>query len=477
MRLKSLDIKGFKSFADKTVLHFNENVTGIVGPNGCGKSNTIDAIRWVLGEQKSKALRLEKMDNLIFNGSRKRKPSSRAEVALTFDNTRNLLPTEFSTVTVSRIIYRTGESEYRLNDVKCRLKDITTLFMDTGISSDSYAIIELKMIDEILNDKDNSRRKLFEQAAGISKYKIRKKQTFQKLKAADADLERVKDLLFEIEKNLKTLERQAKRAKRYYELKETYKTLSIELALHDLSEYQVKFTQLQEHQQQESEKKLAHETKITQLETGLEKQKAIVITREKYLSQTQKNLNQLLARLQESENKKNLAFQNGSFLRERREALYKQINTAQTLVESLGKEVAFLTKDEVAAHQRQQNITSQKEDFQHQLDKIRHTHRQKRQNLEQLQSVFRNVERSFFDVEKKIAVKTAQKENLSFEIKDNRIKFQSQTADLTQLQQNWEKATEDAQEAQSKLDELLTEEKEIQKQLRVEDQQIDQKRQ
>ena len=190
MRLKTLEIKGFKSFADQTVIHFNDALTGIVGPNGCGKSNTVDAIRWVLGEQRSKALRLEKMDNIIFNGTKKRKSSGRAEVALTFENTRNLLPTEFSNVTVSRILYRTGESEYRLNDVKCRLKDIYNLFMDTGISSDSYAIIELKMIDELLNDNDDSRRRLFEQAAGISKYKIRKKETLSKLESTDADLQR-----------------------------------------------------------------------------------------------------------------------------------------------------------------------------------------------------------------------------------------------------------------------------------------------
>ena len=211
-------------------------MTGVIGPNGCGKSNTIDAIRWVLGEQKSKALRLEKMDNILFNGTKKRKPSGRAEVSLTFENTRNLLPTEFTSVTVQRILYRTGDSEYRLNGVKCRLKDIRNLFMDTGISSDSYAIIELKMIDEILNDKDNSRRKLFEQAAGISKYKNRKKQTLQKLNATDGDLDRVEDLLFEIEKNLKSLERQAKRTKRYYEIKEEYKVLSIDLALHQIGE-------------------------------------------------------------------------------------------------------------------------------------------------------------------------------------------------------------------------------------------------
>ena len=141
MRLVNLEIKGFKSFADKTVINFNDNVTGVVGPNGCGKSNVVDAIRWVLGEQKTSMLRSEKMENIIFNGTKNRKASSLAEVSLTFENNRNLLPTEFHTVTISRHYYRNGDSEYKLNGITCRLKDITSLFLDTGISSDSYAII------------------------------------------------------------------------------------------------------------------------------------------------------------------------------------------------------------------------------------------------------------------------------------------------------------------------------------------------
>ena len=222
MQLTQLEIKGFKSFGDKITINFHDGVTAIVGPNGCGKSNVVDAIRWVLGEQSTRMLRSEKMDNIIFNGTKTRKPSNLAEVSLTFDNTKNILPTDFSNVTITRKLYRSGDSEYRLNDVQCRLKDITDLFLDTGIGSDSYSIIELKMIDEIIANKDNSRRALFEEASGISKYKLRKKQTFNKLKDTEADLSRVDDLLFEIEKNLKTLETQAKKAERDYRLKAQY---------------------------------------------------------------------------------------------------------------------------------------------------------------------------------------------------------------------------------------------------------------
>ena len=183
MRLKSLEIKGFKSFADKTIVSFDEGITGIIGPNGCGKSNIIDSIRWVIGEQKISALRSENLEALVFNGSKTRSASGLAEVSLTFENTKNLLPTEFSTVTVTRRFYKNGESEYRLNDVSCRLKDIHNLFLDTGVSTDSYAIIELGMVDDIIKDKENSRRRMLEQAAGITIYKTRKKEAKLKLDA------------------------------------------------------------------------------------------------------------------------------------------------------------------------------------------------------------------------------------------------------------------------------------------------------
>jgi chromosome segregation protein len=234
MLLTKLEIKGFKSFGDKVQINFGEGITGIAGPNGCGKSNIVDAIRWVLGEQKISALRSDKLENIVFNGTKTRKATQLAEVSLSFKNTKNLLPIEYNEVTITRRFYRSGESEYLLNGINCRLKDISNLFLDTGIASNSYAIIELGMVDNILNDKENSRRHLFEEAAGISKFKIRKKETLKKLKDTDADLDRVEDLLYEIEKNMRSLERQARQAKRYYTIKEDYKIYSIEHAKKNL---------------------------------------------------------------------------------------------------------------------------------------------------------------------------------------------------------------------------------------------------
>src|SRR6187549_3205529 len=268
MRLTTLEIKGFKSFGDKITIHFDKGVTAVVGPNGSGKSNVVDAIRWVLGEQKTRMLRSEKMENIIFNGTRNRKPANLAEVHLTFENNKGILPTEYTTVCISRRLYRTGESEYLLNGITCRLKDITDLFLDTGIGSDSYAIIELKMIDEILNDKNNTNKFLLEEAAGISKYKIRKKQTLSKLDETEADLNRVNDLLFEIEKNMKALESQARKTERYYKLKETYKDLSTELALFTIAAGKSTFDSLQQEESRLVEERVAIDTRNAESEAS-----------------------------------------------------------------------------------------------------------------------------------------------------------------------------------------------------------------
>ena len=175
--------------------HFDEGITGVIGPNGCGKSNIIDSIRWVIGEHKISNLRSENLESLVFNGSKSRSASGLAEVSLTFEkNTKTCCQTEFNTVTITRKYYKSGESEYRLNDVACRLKDIHNPFMDTGVSTDSYAIIELGMVDDIIKDKENSRRKMLEQAAGITIYKTRKKEAKLKLDATEQDLARIEDL-------------------------------------------------------------------------------------------------------------------------------------------------------------------------------------------------------------------------------------------------------------------------------------------
>ncbi|HEY4613172.1 MAG TPA: AAA family ATPase, partial [Bacteroidota bacterium] len=229
MYLKKIEIFGFKSFAQKINLNFDAGLTGIVGPNGCGKTNVVDALRWALGEQKPTTLRSDKMEDVIFNGTKARKPLSMAEVSLTIENTKGILPTEFAEVTITRRVYRSGEGEYYMNKTLCRLKDIRDLFMDTGMGSDAYSVIELKMVETILSDRADERRRLFEEAAGVTKYKFRRKETYRRLENVQRDLTRVNDIVREVQKAVNSLERQAQKAERYNRLANELQTLEKEV--------------------------------------------------------------------------------------------------------------------------------------------------------------------------------------------------------------------------------------------------------
>ena len=331
------------------VIHFDKGITGVVGPNGCGKSNIVDAIRWVLGEQKSRMLRSDKMENVIFNGTKNRKPTNLAEVSLTFENTKNLLPTEYTHVTITRRYYRSGESEYQINGVTCRLKDINNLFMDTGINSNSYAIIELKMIDELLNDKNNSRRELFEEAAGISKFKNRKRETLRKLEDTDADLSRVEDLLFEIDKNLKSLEKQAKQAARYFEIKADYRIASINLAKKSLEQLQLALVDAQSKIQQESDHKIGIQTQIAALEALLSASKSDLIGKEKLLASRQKALNEQVNKIRTFESDKRIKNERLRFLEDRSQALREQIDQDRKSNERAAFAIRSLEQEKEAA--------------------------------------------------------------------------------------------------------------------------------
>ncbi|MFZ1081689.1 MAG: AAA family ATPase, partial [Candidatus Kryptoniota bacterium] len=215
MFLSKLEIFGFKSFATKTELAFNGGITSVVGPNGCGKTNVLDSIRWVLGEQRTSMLRSDTMENVIFNGSKNRKPLGMAEVTITIKNDKGLLPIDYAEVGITRRVFRSGESEYFINRNQCRLKDIQDMLMDSGMAATAYSVIELKMVEDILRENTDERRKMFEEASGVTKYKSRRKAALGKLDDVQRDLLRVNDLISEIEKKVASLERQAKRAEQY----------------------------------------------------------------------------------------------------------------------------------------------------------------------------------------------------------------------------------------------------------------------
>lgn len=231
MRLKNIEMQGFKSFADKIYLDFNSGITAIVGPNGSGKSNISDAIRWVMGEQSIKSLRGSRMEDVIFAGTEQRKALGFAEVTLTLDNTDGYFPLEFSEITVTRRVYRSGDGEYYINKTLCRLKDIHELFMDTGLGRDGYSIIGQGKIDSILSTKSEDRRQIFEEAAGISKYKYRKIEAERKLVQTVENLTRVKDILSELEGQIAPLERQSEKAKKYLVLRDELRGIDITVSI------------------------------------------------------------------------------------------------------------------------------------------------------------------------------------------------------------------------------------------------------
>ncbi len=415
MRLKKLEIKGFKSFADETVVHFNEDVIGIVGPNGSGKSNIVDAIRWVLGEQSSRELRLDQMSSVIFNGTKKRRAAPFAKVALSFDNTKNILPTEYQEVSIARILYASGDSEYQLNGVTCRLRDIRNLLMDTGIGSNSYAIIALGMVDDILTDKENSRLKMFEQAAGISKYKVRKRETLNKLKNTEGDLERVEDLLHEINSNLKMLEAQAKKAKRYFEIKQDYKEKSIELATLKASSIKTKLDKIKEKLTKEEDKYRGVEVEITKLEAAIEEAKKSNLDKEKLLSNSQKAFNDLVGKIRDQEGERNMLNQRLEFITQNREKLTSQIESNKGRIGQLEEELTSYRERLAEEKAKEAGLEKELDEAKQQLEEVQTNHSSAKAGMDTIMATQKNLEVAVFELEKQKAINTNRLENLVYE--------------------------------------------------------------
>jgi len=295
MRLKSLEIHGFKSFADKTKLEFHEGVTGIVGPNGCGKSNIVDSMRWVLGETSAKALRGGEMADVIFNGTDRRSPLGMAEVTLTLSGCAGILDTEYDEVSLGRRVFRDGKSDYLINKQSCRLKDIHNLLMDTGIGRSSYSIMEQGKIDMLLSSKPEDRRAVFEEAAGITKYKTQKKEALRKLDYTEANLVRIRDVIAENERQIRSLSRQASKAKRYQSLFDDVRTLELHLSHKKWRELRAEKSELTT-----STRNLR--LRQDELEDAIEKRQAEMAAARVEYQEIENRLNYLQAQLARTEN-------------------------------------------------------------------------------------------------------------------------------------------------------------------------------
>ena len=451
MQLTKLDIKGFKSFGDKVQINFGEGITGVVGPNGCGKSNIVDAIRWVLGEQKISQLRSEKLENIVFNGTKKRKATQMAEVSLSFKNTKNLLPVEYNDVTITRRYYRSGESEYLLNGINCRLKDITNLFLDTGIASNSYAIIELAMVDDILNDKENSRRHLFEEAAGISKFKVRKKETLRKLKDTDDDLDRVEDLLFEIEKNMRSLERQARQARRYYRIKEDYKKHSIELARKSVKKQQESLDKIEHQIKAENDQKISFSKQIAACDAEIEKTKTDLLGNEKLLSNRQKTLNDHVGKIRNYESEKQIKHERLKFLNDKSDSIRDQIAQDKQSLERADFSIKSLIKEKDSAQKRLNEIKSTKQTLEGEVSEQKLRTDSLQNEFSSQDEGYRNHKDELYNITKDLEIKQIQVSSYKSELEKTASDSTEKTANLAEFENKLKQLNEELSSKQKEL--------------------------
>ena len=340
MYLKRLELQGFKSFADKTVLEFKPGITAVIGPNGSGKSNISDSIRWVLGEQSMKSLRGAKAEDVIFAGTQNRKSLGFAEASIVIDNSDGKLPIEYNEVTVTRKLYRSGETGYFINKTPCRLKDIIELFMDTGIGKDGYSIIGQGKIDEILSNKSDDRRHIFEEAAGIVKYRTRKVESEKKLEQTKLNLLRINDILSEIEGQLDPLKLQADKARKFLDLREELKSIEVGLFVYNINTYKEKLEQIIEDLQILKDQETSESQK---LEEGQNKKDTL-----------KARIDELIA---EIENMQNVGFESKTKI----EQLNSQINVSKERISNNATNIERLTKEIEELHQRINDFNEEKD--------------------------------------------------------------------------------------------------------------------
>ena len=403
MYLKRLELQGFKSFADKTVLEFKEGITGVIGPNGSGKSNISDAIRWVLGEQSIKSLRGAKSEDIIFAGTQARKSLGFAEVSMVIDNTDLKLTIEYSEVTVTRKIYRSGETGYFINKTPCRLKDILELFMDTGIGKDGYSIIGQGKIDEILSNKSEDRRRIFEEAAGIVKYRTRKAESEKKLEQTKLNLLRINDILSEIEANIEPLRLQADKAKQFLDLREELKSIEVGLFIYNIDTYKQKLEQIIKDeeiiksQEQDENEKMSH---IKEMKEKLKQEIDQVTTQIEELQNLGFESSNKIEKINSEIGISNERMQNNSANHERIE---KEIDEVKQRIKELEEESE-------QKQNKKENLFLNKEKFQKELD-------DKQKELDELTKKLSDkelkIEEKKQTIEKNVDLKYELSENIS----------------------------------------------------------------
>jgi len=333
--LKKLEIHGFKSFADKTELLFEPGITAVVGPNGCGKTNVSDSIRWVLGEQSSKGMRAQDMTQVIFNGTDQRKPSAFSEVSLVLSNEDHTLPLDYNEIAITRRLFRSGESEYLINKVPSRLKDVREMFMGTGVGVSAYSVLAQGQMDAILNAKPTERRAIFEEAAGITKYKARKAEALRKLDSTEQNLVRVADIISELQRQISTLERQAKQAEKYRQFKETLNKLQIQIQIAKRTTLQVSLKDLHHSMHQVKERWNEAHASSHGLEAEDKRLRSKLAEAEEFLAAEREQAYKVDSEVEVAQGRVEGARQHRGMLSDRRQTNDREITEAEVKLEQL----------------------------------------------------------------------------------------------------------------------------------------------
>ena len=472
MYLKRLELQGFKSFADKTVLEFMPGITSVIGPNGSGKSNISDAIRWVLGEQSMKSLRGSKSLDIIFAGTQNRKSLGFAEASLVFDNTDGSLPIEYTEVTVTRKIYRSGETGYYINKVPCRLKDVLELFMDTGIGKDGYSIIGQGKIDEILSNKSEDRRHIFEEAAGIVKYRVRKAESEKKLEHTKLNLLRINDILAEIETNIEPLKIQAEKAKKYLNLREELKNIEIGLFLYNIEKYKKELEDIVKDEE-------IYKNQCNDEEGRLERIKAL-----------KEELKSEIDHITESiEEMSNLGFESKKEI----EMLNSDINVSNTRIENnkqnkerFEKEIEELTARIQELEEEKKQKEEKKENLKQNREKFAKELEEKEKELAEITKKLSSKELEMEEHKKTVEENTDKKYELQASISEQDINYQNYQKRQTQIKNEMtgniseldstrmkkEEIAKEFYEIESKRNKILTDLEEVNKEKQEADRKI-----
>ena len=472
MQLKKLEIQGFKSFADKTEILFLDGITTIVGPNGSGKSNISDAIRWVIGEQSAKNLRGTKMEDVIFAGTEARKKVGFAEVSMYLDNSDGTLPIDYSEVIVTRRVYRSGESNYLINGNECRLKDIQAIFMDTGLGKDGYSIISQGKVDELLSNKSEERRHVFEEAAGIVKYRTRKEEATRKLENTQSTLQRVGDVIAEIEKTIGPLEVKAQTAKKFLQLRDELKLLDVKLFINSVDNNAENIQKVEE--------------MLNTLQEDIEKQESLSSQNETKKAELKQKIQELADKIEELrekffqvENEKEKLNSKISLLDANSNAANANINRLNNEILEDKEKVNLLKEELEKRAQKRENVFKNKEKFEielkqkeEELSKIVATLDEKGMQIEELKKVIdSNNDRKFelknqissidatIEAERKQLEEKKKQNEKNISVKDN-LNFE-----LAEISQNLGYKNKELKETNEKVDEIEANIKQVQEKI------------